>query len=377
MDKLYVNTSTLPVSNPSERRCPSPNPAMEEQRRRQAKLTELALSMNEAYTQPMLTKGVKVKNPLKSGTSVTFLRSDDSQRASTMIVSDTLAEQVLLCGQDGGRSFQKMLMWKVVPYGVTAVDDDVIAVVLGSTTGRLAGVKTGEPVTTDGGASVRLVSSTSGGVINSWGKELKDWKPRGIALTRQGNVVVTNVHPQASTRLSVYSLDGREVVTFGRSHGPADLSFNTPNHVAVDVFDRVLATDTENNCVKIYDTRGAYVGQFGNIYSLLCSLCHLPSVYFTLLYHLPSCIHCIIKVHSLLNLLLHLRCISFIFLYRLYHVCLHSLGSIASLSLSESVTLSYPLYLLSIPSCNYCTIEVYHLVSIVRFKYTILFPLYN
>jgi len=56
-----------------------------------------------------------------------------------------------------------------------------------------------------------------------------------------------------------------QVRHFGRAVGPGDLTFKSPVGVASEhTSGRILATDADNSCVKVFDARCNYVAEFGN-----------------------------------------------------------------------------------------------------------------
>ena len=62
------------------------------------------------------------------------------------------------------------------------------------------------------GSCIKVVSLDTGDVLTTWGRQLKTWTPRAIATTKDGNLVVSNIHPQASSRLMLFTPDGKEVI---------------------------------------------------------------------------------------------------------------------------------------------------------------------
>jgi len=60
---------------------------------------------------------------------------------------------------------------------------------------------------------MKMVSMETGNVLSTWGRQLKTWTPRAIATTRDQSLLVTNIHPQATSRLTLFTPDGREVTT--------------------------------------------------------------------------------------------------------------------------------------------------------------------
>ena len=58
---------------------------------------------------------------------------------------------------------------------------------------------------------LQMVSVQSGDVLATWGRQLNTWTPTAIAATRDQRLLVSNVHPQATTRLTLFTPDGREV----------------------------------------------------------------------------------------------------------------------------------------------------------------------
>jgi len=55
-----------------------------------------------------------------------------------------------------------------------------------------------------------------------------------------------------------------QISHFGRAVGPGDLVFPSPLSVASDMTSgRIFVADADTGCVKVFDTRGSYVTEFG------------------------------------------------------------------------------------------------------------------
>lgn len=84
-------------------------------------------------------------------------------------------------------------------------------------------------------------------------------QPYGIALSKDGRVVVTDI---GKHRISVHDQDGTVLKTIG-SHGDADCEFNEPRYVTVHE-DRIVVSDHCNHCVKVFNFDGTHIHTFGS-----------------------------------------------------------------------------------------------------------------
>lgn len=92
--------------------------------------------------------------------------------------------------------------------------------------------------------------------------------PSGIAILRNGNIVVTDGY--GNNRLVMYSKDGKflEQVAKGAG-GPDDKGtgngeWHLPHKLAVDADDNIFAVDRENHRIQVFDKNLNYVRQFAN-----------------------------------------------------------------------------------------------------------------
>lgn len=200
-----------------------------------------------------LKKRVKIKGQLASASNMTFLPGTDHSR---LIASDHKGGRLVVFQDD--RRTGKEILGGIRPYGVASIDSRTVVFV-------------DENVTTGGlikRFSIEDEFGSTGRVVSQWDNSSSNnpeaWRPRGVAVTKSGQIVVTNIHPEAQERLYMFSGDDAGgAMMFGRSSGPGDLVFRSPNYVTADEIGRVLATDTEGNCVKVFDARSRYVSEFG------------------------------------------------------------------------------------------------------------------
>lgn len=212
-------------------------------------LSELSMS-NYLAGHAKLRKRHKIKGQLTSADYVTFFPGDSQSR---LVVSERKGGRVLLFPV-GSKTGQELIRG-IQPHGVACLDSSTVVLVDENPSGDRSLIKI---------LSIGDGASPAGSVVAQWSNDSDSWQPRGVAVTKTGQIVVTNVHPDADERFWIYSVDGQESMSFGRAQGPADLVFRCPNYVATDEFGRILASDTDGNCVKIFDARGRYVSEFGN-----------------------------------------------------------------------------------------------------------------
>jgi len=168
------------------------------EKRKAEKLLSLAMS---SFVDPTVHRLYKVKAPLKSASSVFFCPSrrnsmaGDLQRSGGLIVADlTSGKIVQLSGLDG--RYCRDLASYLDPQDMCTCGPDCLAVVDSN----------------EWGSCVKVVSLDTGDVLTTWGRQLSTWTARAIANTRDGNLVVSNIHPEASSRLMLFTPDGREVI---------------------------------------------------------------------------------------------------------------------------------------------------------------------
>ena len=193
------------------------------------------------------TRRIKLKPHLKSGTAVAFQNIGSNLGEEPVIVSDTQAGNVVSVSNRKKFPFRELLT-DIKPFGVAAVGIDKVVVVDG----------------TDQESCVKILTTfDSHQQVQTWKKDTSAWKPRGLAVTKKGHLVVTDVHPSSNQRLEMFTLEGQLVSSFGRAQGPGDQSFRNPMYVTVDTYDRIISTDTDGNCVKIFDSRGRWLKELG------------------------------------------------------------------------------------------------------------------
>ncbi|ELU11980.1 hypothetical protein CAPTEDRAFT_183785 [Capitella teleta] len=91
---------------------------------------------------------------------------------------------------------------------------------------------------------------------------VKRGRPLGIATNRSGQLVITDLH-RKQTQVGVYTVDGRCLRLFDPTCED-DIRPSTPCYVSVDPFDRILVSDRENQCVKVFDERGLFLTRMGS-----------------------------------------------------------------------------------------------------------------
>ena len=88
------------------------------------------------------------------------------------------------------------------------------------------------------------------------------WKPRGIAVSNKGLLVVTDLEPKNSS-VGIYTLHGKLMYQFGR-RGDGKEELGEPLYVYVDVKDRILIADRIHHCIKVFSEKGHYLGKIGH-----------------------------------------------------------------------------------------------------------------
>jgi DNA-binding beta-propeller fold protein YncE len=92
--------------------------------------------------------------------------------------------------------------------------------------------------------------------------------PSGIAVLRNGNVVVTDGY--GNNRVVMFSKDGKFIKQVGKgTGGPADKGtgdgeWTLPHKLALDADDNMYIVDRENHRVQVFDKNLNYVRQFAN-----------------------------------------------------------------------------------------------------------------
>jgi len=61
---------------------------------------------------------------------------------------------------------------------------------------------------------LKVVEMDGGRVVSEWGGGFETWMPTAIATSADGDIVVSNAHPQATSRLQLFTPDGRQVSVF-------------------------------------------------------------------------------------------------------------------------------------------------------------------
>jgi len=158
------------------------------------KMSSLAMSN---FMEPTLSKSGKLKSPLASVYSLAH--GDDGG----LIVSDNKGGKIVAlhphAADESKRAVRqvRVLLDDLCPYGVSRCGlPDTLAVVH----------------STEWDACVKIVSSKyAGQVFATWGRDLRQWTPRALVVTRDGHIVVSNIHQQATSRIGVHTIDGQQV----------------------------------------------------------------------------------------------------------------------------------------------------------------------
>jgi|SRR6218665_434228 len=216
---------------------------------RNHQLYQMSMS-NDIVSHSKLRKRHKVKGQLASADYLAFFPGDGQ---SELVVSEHKGGRIIAFRNDS-KTGQELIAG-IKPYGVACLDASRVVLVDENVGGDKSLIKI---------LSIGDDAGPGGSVVAEWSNNSNNWQPRGIAVTKSGQIVVTNIHPDAEERFWIYSADGQESMSFGRAQGPADLVFRSPSYVASDEFGRILASDTDGNCVKTFDSRCRYVAEFGN-----------------------------------------------------------------------------------------------------------------
>ncbi|KAK2154283.1 hypothetical protein LSH36_272g05064 [Paralvinella palmiformis] len=100
---------------------------------------------------------------------------------------------------------------------------------------------------------LKLYSST-GQLISEMGKGQFGW-PYGVAVNSRHQIIVSDAF---NDNISIYQTDGKRVKQFGSS-GANSTQFKNPYHVAVDSRDNIMVSDSGNNCIKVFDPFGRFM----------------------------------------------------------------------------------------------------------------------
>jgi len=85
--------------------------------------------------------------------------------------------------------------------------------------------------------------------------------PKGIAITREGNIVVSDT---GNNRIIVFTPEGQHIKTFG-SKGTENSQFNTPMGVAVGPDGSIYVIDNQNHRIQKFDSLYTHVQTLGGI----------------------------------------------------------------------------------------------------------------
>jgi len=150
------------------------------------------------FVEPSIVRLYKVKRPLQSVSSVLFCPSSTSealQMSEGLLVADPEAGKIVKFDALNGR-YSCDLLRDVDARAMCKLGPDCLALVDGN----------------EWGSCVKIVSADTGLVLTTWGRQLNTWTPSAVATTRDGHLVVSNIHPDASSRLTLFAADGRQVI---------------------------------------------------------------------------------------------------------------------------------------------------------------------
>jgi len=175
------------------------HPAPEESKRTQEKLRSMAMTN---FVEPTVLRAYKVKSPLTSVSSVLFnpLRvsstTGDTQQSDGLTVADLTAGKIVQFDASNGRHCGDLVA-DVDPHDMCTCGSDYLVVIDSN----------------EWGSCIKVVSVDGWQVLATWGREFSVWTPRAITATNNEQLVVSNVHPQASSRLALFTPDGRQVTS--------------------------------------------------------------------------------------------------------------------------------------------------------------------
>lgn len=190
-----------------------------------------------SYTTP-IDKIQKIKRSLDSVSYLAYL--PDGQ----LVVSDTAKKVVRIYDTNG--KYLSYLAKSIRPLGVATSRSGMVSVV------DIDGRKEN--------SLIKVYGSDSGEMFSQWGND-KRWRPRAVTFSNKGQLVITSTH-NTKHEVGIFTLDGRELHSFG-SLGAGTHQFKNPWYVTVDMFDRILVSDRDNNVIKIFDDKGKYLGCLG------------------------------------------------------------------------------------------------------------------
>lgn len=124
--------------------------------------------------------------------------------------------------------------------------------------------QSGHIVVTDHGDRAVKVLDKDLSIRQVW-RSLFD-KPSGVAVMRTGEYVITDISSNSHT-CSIHTMSGIRKREFANK-GTATGQLLSPHYVIADHHDRIIITDSEQHCVKIFDTRGKQLQMFKSPHSL-------------------------------------------------------------------------------------------------------------
>ena len=102
------------------------------------------------------------------------------------------------------------------------------------------------------------ILNKDGTKVGAWG-QLQLKYPKDIAVNSNGNIIVAD---KGNANILVCASDGRQLKSFG-SKGTLDQQFQEPNYVKTDSHSRIIVSDTGNMEIKIFNSFGAFIRKFG------------------------------------------------------------------------------------------------------------------
>ena len=182
-------------------------------------------------------KIAKIKNKVDNAEDLAYLPEEK------LAVADKIGRQVRIFDRNG--KYLSTLAKDVKPYGVSTNRSGLITF-------------------TDchNGKRQIQVRTQTGDVVAKWGNDIV-WKPRSVCMTNKGQILVTDLHDNATKAAGLYTIDGRSILKFGMINGGRD-DRHKPWHMTMDPFDRCILGDKDTAVIKVHDsTSGKQIVKFG------------------------------------------------------------------------------------------------------------------
>lgn len=195
----------------------------------------------EALTKP--ERLAKIKRGLRRVNDVSLVNQE------RIVAADSEGHRVALFNYDGRRT---ILARGVHVRGVTASQSGLVVYT------NCQGKRNN---------TVNLCMADGDTVVAQWGKDL--WCPWAVAMNNKSQLVVSDVLDDKLVpghSVGIYTHDGKLMSQFGNKgvQVPDTEQLSNPLHIAVDRYDRILVSDRDNHCVKVFDSNGSYLSKMGN-----------------------------------------------------------------------------------------------------------------